>query len=216
MIDIFQSCMWTPKSGTIFWKSQRILKSWSAYHPALIIFIIFIVSLYRVIPNCFCKLKGMIVLIQRTNNYIRTLGCIKFWEAKKKNIRIPTWTYNSVGKLKRQYQKLHNHIYCLKKNLQQVIKMLTTRVVAQLTSTKELLVHSLKDSWYNINFVCSKKSSGLRSDERGVQATNSPCSIHRAGHGLFKKLQTMMEICAGTPSCINHMHLWMWSGTAYN
>ena len=26
----------------------------------LYIFIIFIISLYRVIPNCFCKLKGMI------------------------------------------------------------------------------------------------------------------------------------------------------------
>ena len=35
-IDIFKSCMRTPKSGKVFCKSQGILKSWSAGHPVLI------------------------------------------------------------------------------------------------------------------------------------------------------------------------------------
>ena len=35
-VDIFKSCMRTPKSGKIFWKGQGILKSLSAGHSELV------------------------------------------------------------------------------------------------------------------------------------------------------------------------------------
>ena len=180
------------------------------------IFIIFIVSLCRMISNCFCKLKGMIVPIQTTSDYIGTLGRIPFWEAKKRNIRIPTWTYNSrrQRKLKERYQKLYNHIYYLRKNTQKVFKMLTRRVVVLLTLEKERMVHPLEDSWCHMNFVRSKMSSGLRSGDRGGPATSLPCPIHCAGHVSFKKFRTMMGKCVGIPSLINYMRLLMGSGTA--
>ena len=65
--------------------------------------------------------------------------------------------------------------------------MLTTRAVKQLTPAKERLVQPLEDSWCCINFVCGKKSSGLRSVEREGQATSPLCPIHRAVHASFKK-----------------------------
>ena len=94
--------------------------------------------------------------------------------------------------------------------------MLTTRVVAQLTPAKERLVHPLEDSWCRINFVCGKKSSGLKSDEQGAQTTSLPCPVHCTGHVSIRKLRTMVGKCAGTLSSINHMCLWKGSGTDCN
>ena len=106
-----------------------------------------------------------------------------------RNIRISTWTYNSVGKVKEKHQNLRNHIYCLMQNSQQVLKMFTTNVVAQLTPVKQRLM--LEDFWCRINFVRGEKSSGLRSDERGGQVTSPPYPIHCAEHMSFKKLRTL-------------------------
>ncbi|GBM56741.1 hypothetical protein AVEN_6094-1 [Araneus ventricosus] len=66
--------------------------------------------------------------------------------------------------------------------------------------------------------MCSqnKKSSGLRSGERGGQVTGPTRPIHRAGYVAFKKCQSVLEKCAGAPSCIHHMSLWMGSGKACN
>lgn len=98
-------------------------------------------------------------------------------------------------------------------------------------AAKEGLSYQLEDSWC-VNFVCEndsgnkilaestgisytedfmrpqkKKSSGLRSGERGDQATGPPRLIHRAGYLVFKKCRTVKEKCAGALSCISHMSL---------
>ncbi|GBN55996.1 hypothetical protein AVEN_183585-1 [Araneus ventricosus] len=45
---------------------------------------------------------------------------------------------------------------------------------------------------YTKYFICAqkKKSSGLRSDGRGVQVTDLPRPIHRAGYVALKKCRT--------------------------
>ena len=43
--------------------------------------------LYKAIQNCFYKLRGVIVPIQTTNNYIGTQGRIPFWETDNEENR---------------------------------------------------------------------------------------------------------------------------------
>lgn len=40
----------------------------------------------RLILNCFCELRGMIVPIQTSNNYRRTYGSILLWKSEKRKV----------------------------------------------------------------------------------------------------------------------------------
>ncbi|GFU65645.1 uncharacterized protein TNCV_635681 [Trichonephila clavipes] len=57
---------------------------------------------------------------------------------------------------------------------------------------------------YTKGFMClqKKKSGGLKSGEQGGQAASLPRPIRCAGYVSFKKLWTLMEKCAGAPSCV--------------
>ncbi|GBL84739.1 hypothetical protein AVEN_191177-1 [Araneus ventricosus] len=92
----------------------------------------------------------------------------------------------------------------------------TPGVVFILLATKS--VTEFTEVAYNNDFVCSqkKKFEGFRCSERGGQAIGPPRRINLEIYVSFRKRWIAEVKCVGNPSDINHISLYVMSGTASN
>ncbi|GFW12290.1 hypothetical protein TNCV_2489341 [Trichonephila clavipes] len=90
-------------------------------------------------------------------------------------------------------------------------------------STEPMPFRDVRYSFVTIGVSCTsnfwwlqkRQFEGLRSEERGGQATGSLRSIHLSGYDPWRWLRIANEKCGGAPSCMKHTVWCALAGTPY-